>query len=226
MNWLNQFSLVMRSSVTTLREKVEDPERMLHQMLIDMEEELDHVRGSVAEAIADEIQLRNRCERERSEVETWAERAGEAVRRGDDRSAKGALEQKMLAQERADRFSADHEKQKVEVEKLQRSLQDLEDKIRHAKHKKTLLAARLSRAASTQKINQALDKSQSKSAFSQFTRLEERVDREEAVTQAWDRLQGKDPGAEQLARQFESEQRQRNISEELARLKESTGTST
>ena len=222
MNWLSQFSLVMRSNVTTLREKIEDPERMLHQLLIDMEEELDHVRSSVAEAIADEIQLRKRYEREQADAEIWSKRAGDAVRRGDDGAAKGALEQKLLSQDRADRFSSDHQKQKTEVEKLQRSVHDLEDKIRQAKHKKTLLTARMSQASSTQKINQALDRTRSKSAFSQFTRLEEKVDREEAVTQAWDRLQGKDPDANELARKFEQEERQRKLAEELAQLKAST----
>ena len=51
MNWINNFSLVMRSSITTLREKFEDPERMLHQLIVDMDEELESVRESVAEAI-------------------------------------------------------------------------------------------------------------------------------------------------------------------------------
>ncbi len=66
MSWLNQFTLVMRSSITSLRESVENPERMLHQLIVDMEEELDRVRRSVAEAVADEIQMRKRAERERA----------------------------------------------------------------------------------------------------------------------------------------------------------------
>ena len=41
MKWLTNFSLVMRSNITTLKEKIEDPERMLHQLIIDMAEELD-----------------------------------------------------------------------------------------------------------------------------------------------------------------------------------------
>ena len=57
MKWLSNFSLIMRSNLTTLCEKCEDPERMLHQLLIDMESELGRVRESVAGAIADEIQL-------------------------------------------------------------------------------------------------------------------------------------------------------------------------
>ena len=60
MKWLQDFTLIMRTSVSTLREKIEDPERMLHQLIIDMEGELESVRASVAAAMADEIQLRNR----------------------------------------------------------------------------------------------------------------------------------------------------------------------
>ena len=71
MKWLENFTLVMRSSITTLREKVEDPERMLHQLIVDMEEELEAVRAGVAEAIADEIQLGKRAQQAREESDQW-----------------------------------------------------------------------------------------------------------------------------------------------------------
>ena len=38
MKWLSNFSLIMRSNLTTLCEKCEDPERMLHQLLIEFPE--------------------------------------------------------------------------------------------------------------------------------------------------------------------------------------------
>jgi phage shock protein A len=223
MKWLTNFSLVMRSNITTLKEKIEDPERMLHQLLIDMEEELDRVRTSVAEAVADEIQMRKRSERERAEADKWMERATTAMKRGDESTAKSALDQKMAATERADRYAAEYQQQKSEVEKLQRAVRDLEDKIRQAKQKKTLLTARIARASSTQKINSAMERSHSQSAFSQFQRLEEKVDREEAITEAWDRMDGKDPDAAELARQFELEERQDRVSAELEALKAMVG---
>ncbi|MEQ9411893.1 MAG: PspA/IM30 family protein [Fuerstiella sp.] len=219
MKWLNQFSLVMRSSITSLKEKIEDPERMLHQLIIDMEEELDRVRSSVAEAIADEIQMRKRCDRERAEAEKWTERATAAVRRNDESGARLAIEQKMSAQQRADRYSAEHARQKAEVEKLRSSVLDLEDKIRQAKQKKTLLTARMARATSAQKINAAMERSHSQSAFAQFSRLEEKVDREEALTDAWERMDGKDPDAAELERQFERQERQEQVAAELELLK-------
>ena len=222
MQWLNQFSLVMRSSMTTLREKIEDPERMLHQLVIDMQEELDRVRASVAEAVADEIQLRKRTERERQDANVWMQRASDAMKRGDESTAKSALEQKLNAEKRADQYGADHDRQKAEVGKLQSSIADLEDKIRQAKQKKTLLTARMTRAASTQKINKTLDRTHSKSAFAQFSRLEAKVEREEAVSEAWDRMEGKDPDAEELKRQFEKEEKEQKLNEELQRLKAAT----
>lgn len=84
MKWLERFSFVMKSSVTTLREKIEDPERMLHQLVCDMEEELETVRGSVTEAMADEIQLSKQVTQAQAEAETWNGRAVSALERGDE----------------------------------------------------------------------------------------------------------------------------------------------
>lgn len=223
MKWLTNFSLVMRSNITTLKEKIEDPERMLHQLIIDMEEELDRIKASVAEAVADEIQMRRRSEREHAEAEKWVDRATTAMKRGDERTAKAALDHKIAAVERADCYSADHEKQKAEVDKLQHSVRDLEDKIRQAKQKKTLLTARIARASSIQKINSVMERSSRQSAFAQFQRLEDKVDREEAMSEAWDRMDGKDPDAEQLERQFEQQERDELLTAELAALKVQVG---
>ncbi|MCY2980540.1 MAG: PspA/IM30 family protein [Planctomycetota bacterium] len=219
MSWFSQFSLVMRSSVTSLREKIEDPERMLHQLIIDMELELDRVRGSVAEAVADEIQMRKRTERERLESDKWLERASAAMKRQDEPGARAALDQKLAAQQRADRYSEDHAKQFAEVEKLQRAVRDLEDKIRQAKQKKTLLTARMARASSSQKIHSAMERSNSQSAFAQFSRMEDKVEREEALIEAWDRMDGKDLAAEDLESQFEANERKELFEKELAKLR-------
>ena len=219
MKWLSEFSLVMRSSVTALREKIEDPERMLHQLIIDMQCELDRIRASVAEAIADEIQMRKRCKREHSEAQSWQDRAVAAMQRSDEQTARSALEQKQSAQQRAEQYETEHAKQSDAVRKLQDSVRDLEDKIRQATQKKTLLMARITRASSTQNINAAMDRCGNQSAFAQFGRLEAKVDREEAVSEAWDRMDGKDPDAKELERQFEQEERMERVSAELEALK-------
>lgn len=226
MKWFENFTLIMRSSITSLREQVEDPERMLNQVIVDMDEELVSIRRKVAEAIADEIQLRKRAANARSEVEQWHTRATQAVQRGDTTSAEAALHQKHLADERAQGLATEHAKQLAETNRLQQAIRDLEDKIRQARQKQTLLSARLVRAESSTRISQALNNVNSSSAFAQFERLEKRVDRAEALSEAYDRLDGKDPDAAELERQFQEQTRREKVQTELAALQGQAAAST
>lgn len=219
MSWLNTFSFVMRANITTLRERFSDPERMLHQLIIDMEQELGRVRESVAAAIADQIQLERKVKKTQEEIDHWDERATSALQRGDESSAKLALEQKLMSQQRGDTLTAELAKQREQTDKLRSAVQELEDKIRQARQKQTLLLARLTRAESSSRINQALDRVQNKSAFAEFHRLEERVEREEAMSEAYDRLEGRDPAADELDRQFEESDRKERLEQELEALK-------
>jgi phage shock protein A len=219
MTWLTNFSLVIRSSITGLCERFENPERMLNQLVIDMEEELERVRGNVAGVIADEIQLGRQVEKARAEVSQWHQRADAALRRQDEGAAKAALEQKVLAQQRADGLAKEHNKQKDETARLHRATRELEGQIRQARHKRSLLVARLARAESSRKINQVMKQADSTSALAQFHRLEERVDRAEALDEAYARLEDRDPKAEALAAKFAERERQDRVTKELEELK-------
>jgi phage shock protein A len=219
MSWIERFSLVMRSSITTLRETVEDPERLLNQLIIDMDDELAHVRHSVAGAIADEILLKKRVQKGHDDVVQWAQRAAQALERGDEASARSALEQKVAAEQQVESLTDEHRKQKDQTARLQTAVRDLEDKTRQARQRRTLLLARLVRAESTRRINDALDRTESSSAFAQFNRLEQRVERAEAMTEAYDRMEGHDPEADELERKFAEEERRDKITAQLEELK-------
>ena len=219
MKWLSQFSLIMRSSLTTLSDKMENPERTLHQLVIDMEDELDQVRHRVAEAVADEIQMRQQTDREREEAGKWADRACQAINRGDETTARSALSHKLSASQRSERLAAELARQQSDVLKLQDAVRDLEDKIRQARQRKNVLMARLARAESGQRIRAVMERTQSQSAFAQFRRLEDRVDREEAMSDAWDRMDGKDADAITLERQCEAAERSERLAEEMELLK-------
>lgn len=220
MKWIDSFTFVMRSSITAIRDKVEDPERMLHQLICDMEDELAAVRKSVAETLADEIQLARQVEQTREQADEWAKRAETALKRGDESTAKSAIEQKLRLEERVATLQETYEMQQEQTSKLQSAYRDLEDKIRQARHKRTLLVARLSRAASASKINNALDRADGTSAFAEFSRLEQKVERAEAMSDAYDRLEGRDPDADALAAKFDADERRERLEAEFAALKD------
>ncbi len=220
MPWIESFKLFMKSNISALQEMVMDPEKMVHQLIIDMDEELIRVRRSVGNAIADEILLRKKVEKAREDAELWANRAESAIKRDNETSAKTALERKIMAEERMDTLDSEYKKQKAQTAKLQRSIADLEDKIRQARQKQTLLLARLARADSNQRINSALNQSSGHSAFAHFKALEDRVDRAEAMSEAYDRLDGIDPDAAELEQQFEEDERRSKLTKEYDALKQ------
>lgn len=219
MKWLADFSLAVRSSWSTFLEKVEQPERMLHQLILDMEEELERVRESVAEAIADEIRLGKDSEAVSGDAALWGERASESLARGDEKAARAALEQKLAAEARAKGLEASHARQKAQTAKLERSLKDLEEKLGEARQRKALLAARLATAESGRRLERAFHRTGSRSAFRQFRRLEERVEREEALAEAHARLAGRDPDAEELRREMEAAARREQVEREMEELR-------
>ena len=220
MCWMERFSLVMRSNWAVIIERFENPERMLNQLLIDMDEELESVRRGVAEALADEIQLKKKVDTARKESDEWLTRAKSAIERSDDASAEAALQQKLLATERADGLAKEYERQQQQTRKLRDSVRGLEDKIRQAKQRQTLLLARITRADSSRRINSVLDRTGKHSAFGGFQKLEAKVDRAEALEEAYDRMDGRDPDADELARQFDDKQRSERLKTELETLRQ------
>ena len=219
MSWIQQFSFVMRSNITAIREKIEDPERMLHQLICDMEEELNVVRQSVAAAIADEIQLGKEVEKLEKEIKSWEKRASTALQNGNETTAKQALEQKLRLEDRLETIRTTYDSQSLQVAKLQDSYRDLENKIQQARHKRTLLVARLAQAESKQKINNVMEKANGRSAFAEFSRLEQRVERAENLSDAYDRLDGKDLTEEALKDEFEQAERKEKLESAFDELK-------
>lgn len=220
MSWMQRFSLIMRSNLTVITEQFECPERMMHQLLIDMDEELEIVRRNVAEALADEIQLGKRLDAARSERDQWLARAKSAIEKHDEKSAEAALDQKLLAATRVDELTQEYERHQHQTRKLRESVRELEEKIRQARQRQTLLLARMSRADSTRKINAVLNRSGRDSAFAELQRIEARVDRAEAVAEAYDQMDGRDPKVDELERQFEDQRRADQLRQELESLRQ------
>jgi len=219
MKWYQTFSLVIRSNATALAERFEDPERVLNQLIIDMEEELERVRSSVAGVMADEIQLGKQVEKARDESRLWKERAEKALKRNDEPQARQALEQKTLADDRLKMLDKEYAKHMSETVKLHRALRDLEHKIRQARHRRSLLTARMTRADSARTVNSVLKRTEATSAMAQFQRLEQRVERAEAMEEALDRLDDRPAEVQDLEQAFDEKDRQERLQKEFDELK-------
>jgi phage shock protein A len=165
--------------------KAEKPEKMLNQLLIDMNEQLVESKRAVAMAIADEKRLGRDTLSQKTQAEEWARKAELAVRAGRDDLAKEAL----LRQQEYDKYYAEYDKQwsaqKESVERLKVSLRELQEKIEKASREKNLLIARAKRAEAEQKIQDTMQgMSDGKAAFATFDRMTAKVDELEARADA------------------------------------------
>lgn len=202
MGMFERLKTVISSNINSLISKAEDPEKMLNQMIIDMNEQLIESKKAVAMAIADEKKLEREMIENKAKADEWEKKAMLAVRAGRDDLAKEALLRKQEFEGYTTQLSQQWEAQKQSVEKLKEALRQLQTKIEEANRKKNILIARAKRAEAQQRINQTMSTlSGNKSAFETFERMERKVDEIEASAEAIKELDEASTGAS-LDKQF------------------------
>ncbi|HEX4038979.1 MAG TPA: PspA/IM30 family protein [Acidobacteriaceae bacterium] len=143
---LERVGTLLRANLNDLIEKAEDPEKLLKQLVLDMENQLMQVKTQVAIALADEHLLeKKRREHEDSEAE-WQRKAQLAVRKSDDNLARAALERSLSARHMAAGFAQQIDDQKTEVETLKSALRHLEQKLQETRSRCELMIAEHRRA--------------------------------------------------------------------------------
>ena len=154
MGIFDRFKTVVSSNINDLISKSENPEKMLNQLLIDMNEQMIESKKAVAMAIADEKKLEREAAENKRQAEDWEKKAMLAVRANRDDLAKEALLRKQEYEGYATQLQTQWVAQKDSVEKLKVSLRELQNKIDEASRKKNILIARAKRAEAQEKIKQ------------------------------------------------------------------------
>ena len=91
MGIFSRLGTLIRSNINDLITKAEDPEKMLSQVLLEMQQQLVEAKKAVAIAIADEKKLQKQYTSETDKAKEWERKAMVAVRAGDDNLARQAL---------------------------------------------------------------------------------------------------------------------------------------
>ncbi|MDR1143134.1 MAG: PspA/IM30 family protein [Spirochaetaceae bacterium] len=185
MGMFSRLKTLISSNVNDLINKAENPEKMLNQLILDMNEQLIEAKKGVALAIADEKKLERETLNQTALAEEWERKAMVAVKAGKDDLAKEALLRKQEYDNGCLEYKKQWEAQKASTTQLKESLRDLQNKIEEAQRKKNLLIARAKRAEAQQKIQDTISSvSGNKSAFEAFDRMARKVDQIEAQADA------------------------------------------
>lgn len=190
MSLFDRVSRLVRANVNDAISKAEDPEKILDQALIDMQDNFVKMKEAVAGAIAQQKRSQTQLDNQRREAQVWQERAELAIKKGDDELAKQALVRKKGLTDSISGLQTQLDQQNTQVDGLKKNMLMLESKIAEAKAKKDMLKARSQAAKANEQLQSSMNSMSNSSAMAAFERMEDRVVQMEARGQAAAELAG------------------------------------
>lgn len=181
---LERVSTLIRANLNDLIDKAEDPEKMIKQIILDMQNQLMQVKTQVAIALADQHVLEKKQKATAEKEAEWIRKAELAVDKKQDDLARAALERSMSYKQMAESFVSLAADQKTEVENLKSALHKLEQKLAEAESKSEMLIAQHRRSRALSKASDAQMAIGDQSKIATFDRMKKKVRQAEAFSQA------------------------------------------
>jgi phage shock protein A len=211
---LERVATLVRANLNDLIDRAEDPEKMIKQVILDMENQLLQVKTQVAISMADHHLLQKKQAEETDKAADWMRKAQLAVDKEQDDLARAALERYQSFTRMADSYTQQVADQKQQVETLRRALEQLEQKLTEARQKSDVLIAQHRRARALERASDAQMVMTGTGPAAGFDRLQRKVMHSEAVSQAKSELV-----ADDVDRRFEQLEKQDEIGRLLDELK-------
>jgi phage shock protein A len=215
---LERVSTLVRANLNDLIDKAEDPEKMIKQVIVDMQNQLLQVKTQVAIAIADQHVLDKKRQEHGVKEAEWVRKAELAVDKKQDDLARAALERSMTYRQMKESFEQQVTDQKTQVENLKSALRKLEQKLAEAQSKCDVLIAQHRRSRALGKATAAQMAVGDQSNEATFDRMKNKVLHSEAVSQATAELV-----ADDVDDRFAAMEKEQLIDKLLADLKSKRG---
>src|SRR5262245_47172400 len=180
MKLLERVSMLIRANLNDLIDRAEDPEKMVKQVILDLHNQYIQVKTQLAVALTEQHMVEDKTTDARGKAAEWLRKAELAVDRAEDGLAKRALERHNTFLQTAELFAEQAEEHKKDVELLRVTLLKLEDKLREAEGRKTLLLTQHRAARARVRAGRAAFEATGAAPTSTLGRMEDRI-REEAA---------------------------------------------
>lgn len=210
-----RISDIFKANINDLLDKAEDPEKMIKQMVLEMEEAVNKATTAVGSAIANEKMLEKQHAEKKKLAGEWHERAVKAVNAGRDDLARQALEKKNMF----DKAATDLEMPLAEAQKtattMRSQLDQLKVKLDEARVRQGTLIARHQAAKAKKQISSSLA-GIGDGAFANFDKYEQKVLKAESEAEAMSQIAG---DSTSLDEEFKKLEAGSSVEDELALLK-------
>ena len=189
MGILTRIFNLFRANTSDLLDKAEDPEKMIKQMISDLETQKKKAKEQMTEALALQKRLERDTEKEHQEAKKWEQKAILAVQNEKDDLAKEALTRKNEHLRRALDFEKQLEMHQNNADSLKESYQTMEDKIDEIKRKQGLLSVKQKQAEAQEKIYKTIEGlGDTSGIMDTIERAEEKVENLQARAEAYQEI--------------------------------------
>lgn len=213
---------ILKANINDLLDKAENPEKMVKQIIIDMEKEVQNCTNALGTAMGSQRQLKKSLDKAKAESADWENKAKAALQQGNQDLAKKALEKKVAADKQAEQYQAMYDQATVQVDALKGQVDALKQKLDEARSRQSMLIARSKMADAQQSMAKSLGNMDSSSAFAKLDKMEEKIESKEAKADAFADLAGTVTGP---ADEFAQLEKDSAVDAELARLMAEMGQS-
>ena len=223
MGIFGRLSDLLRSNVNDLIDRAEDPEKMVKQIIIDMQTELTKATQNYGKAKASERLAEKRYLEAQKQSENWENKAKAALSQGKEDLAKQALAKKVKADEDVANYKQMYESISDQTEAIGNQVEVLKAKLEEAKSRQAMLIARSQMADTQKSLAKSAGGFDGNSALEKFNKMEEKIERKEAEAAAFSEIAGTDNDLNDTFEKIESDAK---VDAEFARLMaEMNGTS-
>lgn len=208
---------LLKANINDLIDKAEDPDKMVKQIIIDMEEQLQGAVQSLGSVMASERQMLKQLDDSKAESKLWEDRAKSALKSSNEELAKKAVDNKLKADASVKQYEEVHTGIAAQLSILREQVDILKKKLEEARMRQSLLVARDKVADARKEVAGAMGNLDSSGAFAKMDKMEKKIAEKEAQADAASEISGVEAEKNDP---FVALEKQTAADDEMARLKE------
>ena len=185
-----RLSDLVRANINDLIDKAENPEKMVKQIIIDMEEQLRKSTQSLGTAMGSLNSVKKQLETAKEQSNVWQEKAKNCLSQGNEDLAKQALENKVKQDNMVNQYQTMVDSMEAQVNDIKSQIDVLKQKLEEARSKQAMLVARSQMADAKSQMAKTLGNMDSKSAFAKMDKMEQKIAQKEAQADAFSEVSG------------------------------------
>lgn len=223
MGIFSRLSDLLKSNINDLIDRAEDPEKMVKQVIADMQKELTIATQNYGKAKASERLAEKKYLEAQKISASWEAKAKAALSQGNQELAKQALAKKVKADEDVTSYKEMYESISDQTEAIGNQVEVLKSKLEDAKAHQAMLIARSQMADTKKSLAKAAGGFDDSSSYDKFRRMEDKITRKEAEADAFTEIAG--AADEDLTDSFKKIETDAKVDAELERLMAEMGDS-